>query len=63
MSNEELILNLILVGARQLQSYSSVLTNARAQGRSVSDDDVNALAATDNAVAAAVDAEIARQRA
>lgn len=62
MSNEELILNLILTGARQLQSFSTVLANARAQGRAVSDADVSALAATDDAVAAAVDAEIARQR-
>jgi len=61
--NAGIIAQLILQGLQQLQAYQQVAMKAHAEGRDVSDAELDALGAADDAVKNAVDAEITRQRA
>lgn len=61
--NALILTNLILQGLQQLQGFATLLNTARAEGRDVSNAELDALGAKDDAVNAALKAEIARQRA
>ena len=60
--NAAVIAQLVLQGLQQLQAYQQIMIKAQSEGRDVLDSELDALGATDDAVKAALDAEIARQR-
>lgn len=60
--NALILTNLILQGLQRLQGVATLLNAARAEGRDVSNAELDALSAEDDAVNAALKAEIARQR-
>lgn len=60
--NAAIIAQLVLQGLQQLQAYQQVMVKAQAEGRDVSDAELDQLGAQDDAVKAALAAEIARQR-
>ena len=61
--NAAIIAQLILQGLQQLQAYAQVMQKAHSEGRDVSKEELDQLAAVDDSVKNALDAEIARQRA
>jgi hypothetical protein len=48
MSNEQILISLMLQATLQASRYATIINNARAQGRDVSDDELNAAAAADD---------------
>lgn len=60
MKNEQLLVSLLLQGTLQLAKYANTLNNARAQGRDVSDEELNAAASADDIARARLQAEIDR---
>jgi hypothetical protein len=61
--NAALIAQLILQGLQQLQTYQQLLLKAQAEGRDVTDAEIDALGALGAAIRDAARAEAARQRA
>lgn len=61
--NAEIIAQLILQGLQQLQQYQQLLMRANAEGRDVTDAELDALTAAGDAIRDAARAEAARQRA
>lgn len=61
--NAALIAQLILQGLQQLQQYQQLLMRAQAEGRDVTDAEIDALAAQGDAIRDAARAEAERQRA
>lgn len=62
--NAAIIAQLILQGLQQLQAYQQLMMKAQADGnRDITDAELNELGSLDDAVKAAVQAEISRQRA
>lgn len=59
--NAAILVGMILQGLSRIMSYAQVLEKARAEGRAPTNEELDALAATDDQVKAAVDAEIARR--
>lgn len=59
--NAALLVGMILQGLSRVMAYAQVLEKARAEGRSPTDEELNTLAATDDQLKIAVDAEIARR--
>lgn len=62
MSNALIITQLILQAAQQLQALSTLLNTAHAEGRDVTDAELDALGAHDDAVNTALRDAIARKR-
>lgn len=61
--NALLISQLILQGLQQLQAYQRLLLTAQAEGRDVTDAEIDGLGELGNAIRAAARAEADRQRA
>lgn len=61
--NALLISQLILQGLQQLQAYQRLLLTAQAEGRDVTDAEIDALGEAGKAIRAAARAEAERQRA
>lgn len=61
--NAALIAQLILQGLQQLQQYQQLLMRATAEGRDVTDAEIDALGSLGNEIRAAARAEADRQRA
>lgn len=61
--NAALIAQLILQGLQQLQQYQQLLIRANAEGRDVTDAEIDALGALGKAIRDAARAEADRQRA
>ena len=60
MSNALLLTQLLLQAATQVQQFGALLAKAHAEGRDVSEDELNALAAADDVAKARLDALIAK---
>lgn len=61
--NAALIAQLILQGLQQLQQYQQLLMRAQAEGRDVTDAEIDELVSQGDAIRAAARAEAQRQRA
>lgn len=61
--NTVLIAQLILQGLQQLQAYQQLMIRAQAEGRDVTDAEIDSLGELGNAIRAAARAEADRQRA
>jgi hypothetical protein len=62
-NNVGLLLQLILTGLQQLEQYRQMMVRAQTEGRDITEDELAELASRDDAVRAALEAEIARRRA
>lgn len=62
MTGTETAVALMLAFVNQAAAIGTLINNARAEGRDVSITELDTLAANDDAVRAALNAEIARQR-
>lgn len=60
--NTLIVTQLFLQLLAQMQSVGQLIAKTRAEGREPSDEELNQLGANDDAVRAALQAEIARQR-
>lgn len=60
MNNALLLTQLLLQAATQVQQFGALLAKAHAEGRDVTDDELNALVAADDAAKARLDALIAK---
>lgn len=58
MNNEQLVVQLLLQGALQMAKYAQTLNTARAQGRDVSDAELDAAASADDLARARLQAQI-----
>jgi hypothetical protein len=63
MNNTLIIAQLILQGLQQLQAYQRLMLTAQAEGRDVTDEEVDGLGELGDAIRAAARSEAARQRA
>jgi hypothetical protein len=61
MSPEALLAALLLETLKQAGAYAQLLNASRLRGTPITQDELNALAANDDAVRAALEGEIARQ--
>lgn len=61
--NAALIAQLILQGLQQLQQYQQLMIRAQAEGRDVTDEEIDALGVLGDEIRAAARAEANRQRA
>lgn len=60
MNNALLLTQLLLQAATQVQQFGALLAKAHAEGRDVTDDEINGLVAADDAAKARLDALIAK---
>lgn len=63
MNNVAIIAQLILQGLQQLQAYQRLMLTAQAEGRDVTDEEIDSLGALGDAIRSAARAEAERQRA
>lgn len=62
MSTEAIVVSLLLEALKQAGAYAQLINAARLRGTPITDAELDALCANDDAVSAAVRAEIARQQ-
>lgn len=62
MGNALILVQLLLQATTQAQQFGALLAKAHAEGRDVTDGELNALVATDDAAKARLDALIAAKR-
>ena len=61
-NNVGLLLQLVLTGLQQLEQYRQMMVRAQTEGRDITDAELAEQAARDDAVRAALEAEIARRK-